>query len=300
MEHMKLFRRRETLIENITFMAIASALVGLFALAGSFSIIASLVLMLVIPLLSSLVAYICKWRYLPLYLVASVIVSFLLSFASFQNEILFVIPSILVGLAYGMLERSKLDTSIALFVCALIEFGLFYLSIAIIKGIYEIDMVAFLLQMVGRGIDGVSEIIFPTFVFAYAFAQTAIMHLFHEIVFSRFKEERKFERFSNWVWTIGATSSILSFAFAFIYAPLAYIFFAISLYWSAFALVPVFQKPSKIPMVLLVGSIFLTVIISAILYRAMPKYTGIIAYGFFMLFACLVSFLNHLLLRKKN
>ena len=281
-------------------MGVASALVGIFALASSFSIVASLALMLVLPLLSALTAIICKWRYLPLYLVASIAVSTLLSFASFQNEILFVVPSLLLGVAYGMLERSKLGHSISLFLCALLEFALFYTSIAIIKAIYEVDMVEFLLRFIGREKDGVTEIIFPCFALAYAYAQIAILHLVFEFTFSRFSIQDKVDFLKPYYFIPGIVFYGLCIGIAFANPTVAYVFFGFSLYWTVFSLVSFFQKPLPIPGILLVTSILISILIVSLVYRYMPPQTGILLYGSLFVFANLTSFLNHLLLRKKK
>ena len=281
-------------------MGVASALVGIFALASSFSVIASLALMLILPLLSALVAIICKWRYLPLYFVASVVVSTLLSFASFQNEILFVLPAIILGIVYGMLERSKLGHSISLFLCAILEFGLFYVSIAVIRGIYEIDMVEFLLRFIGRQKDGVTELIFPCFALAYAYAQIAILHLVFEFTFSRFSLQEKKDYLKPFYFILGIAFYAASIILAFFHVALAYIFFGLSLYWTVFSLVSFFQKPLPIPGIFLVSSILITLLLASLLYRYMPPNTGMLLYGALFVFANFASFLNDLLLRKKK
>lgn len=297
---MQLFRQRNTPVENITFIGVASALVALFALASSFSVIASLALMLVLPLLSSLVAMICKWRYIPLYLVSSIILSTLLSFASFQNEILFVVPSLLLGVAYGMLEKSKLSRALSLFLCAILEFGLFYLGMAAIRGFYEIDMQAFLLRLIGRDTDPVAGIIFPTFVLAYSYAQIAITHLVFVFAFSRFALKDKLEWLRPWYPLISVALYTMSLIFAFIQPALAYFFMGLSLYWTVFTLMSFFRKPLPIPIVLLVSGIFITWILVGALYQLFPAYTGLVLYGIFFLFVDFARFLNDLLLRKKK
>lgn len=297
---MKVFRKRETPIENLAFMGVASALVGIFALTSSFSVIASLALMLALPLISALVALICKWRYLPLYLISSIAVSTLLSFASFQNEILFVIPAILLGVTYGMLERSKLGHSISLFVCALLEFGLFYLSIVIIKAIYEVDMVEFLLRFIGRQKDGVADMIFPCFALAYAFAQIAILHLVFEFTFSRFSLQEKVDFLKPYYFILGIVFFGACMIFAFFAPAVAYILFGFALYWTVFSLGSFFEKPLPIPAILMVSSILITLLVASLIYRYMPPYTGMLLYGMLFVFVDFASFLNDLLLRKRK
>lgn len=297
---MKFFKKRESVVENLAFMGVSAALVGLFALASSFSVIASILLMLALPLLSALVAIICKWRYLPLFLIASIGVSTLLSFASFQNEIFFVIPSLFIGIVFGMLERTKIERAISLFLCALMEFGLFYLSMLFIKGLYEVDMIQFLLQLIGRKIDGVSEIIFPTFVLGYAFAQVAILDFAFYFVFSRFGMNRKYQFLKPFYCWIGIASYFLSLGLSLINPTLGYLFLGISIYWTVFALVYFFQKPCKLGIILIVIGIFTALLISSLMYKMMPPNTGLILYGSVFAIANIGCFMGHLVQKKAS
>ena len=297
---MKFFRQRETPIENLTFLGISSALVALFSLASSFSVIASLALMLVLPLISSLTAIICKWRYLPLYLLVAILLSTLLSFASFQNEILFVLPSLAIGVVYGMLEKSKCPRSLSLFLCSLLEVGLFYISIACIQGFYEIDMVNFLLNLIGKAENESALVIFPTFVLAYGFAQIAITHLVFMFTFSRFELPEKKEFLRPFYCVIGIWFFLFGFVWTILNPMIGYFCLGLSLYWTVFAMVAFFEKPLLIPSILLVLSVLIVVLLAASLYRYMPMMSGLALYGFILLFANLVSFLNDLLLRKRK
>ena len=297
---MKFFRPRETPIENLTFLGISSALVALFSLASSFSVIASLALMLVLPLVSSLTAIICKWRYLPLYLLVSVLLSTLLSFASFQNEILFVLPSLLLGICYGMLEKSKCPRALLLFLCSILEVALFYLSIVCIKAFYEVDMVTFLLNMIGKGNSESAVKIFPTFALAYGFAQIAITHLVFMFTFSRFSLLEKQEFLRPFYWAIGLGLFIIGFVLNFFIESVGYFILGLSLYWTVFALISFFEKPLPIPAILLILSVLLTVLLGGLLYRKMPGISGMGLYCVILGFANLTSFLNDLLLRKQK
>lgn len=297
---MKFFSPRKTTVENLAFIGIASALVALIALASSFSLIASIALMLVLPLLSSFVAMVCKNKFIPLYLLTAILLSTLLSFASFQNEILFVVPSLLLGVIYGLLEKSKCPRPLSLFICVLLEFGLFYLGVIAIRFFYEIDMVHLLLSLVGRSESLAAKIIFPTFVLAYSYAQIAITHLVFVFVFSRFKLATKRDPISSWYWAIGVGLYALSIIFAFFFKEGAYVLFGLSVYWTGFALIRFFKKPTPIPIVLMIFGVFLTWILSAALFKHMPEYTGLILYGVAFVFINISTFLNDILLRKKK
>ena len=199
-----------------------------------------------------------------------------------------------------MLMRSKLGVSLNLFILCLIEFGFFYLSIALIRFFYEIDMIEVLLRLAGRNIDAITSAIFPTFVFGYGCAQVAILHMMHLLIVSRFGFSPSKDFLKPFYWAIGLVFIVASVILAFFFPLLAYLFLAISCFWSCFALIKIFEKPKPIPIILLIIGLFLTFIIAGLLYRYMPPATGLILYGVIFVFANISSFLNDILLRKKK
>ena len=68
---MKILKKRETLLENMTFMAIIAAIMviinALLALGDMFFPIIGLVLALTLPILTTLVEVSCKDRYYPIF-----------------------------------------------------------------------------------------------------------------------------------------------------------------------------------------------------------------------------------------
>ncbi len=140
-------RKRVTLIENITFMAIIAAFYAIASLIVSFVPALSLLFMLVLPLLSVLVVLYCENKYLIIYFIAALVLSLIASIHNLYVSFFYLIPALITGIVMGLLIKAKVTSSLVFLLTSFIQVGISFLGIVFIRWIYEIDIVNSILSV---------------------------------------------------------------------------------------------------------------------------------------------------------
>ena len=298
---MNFFRERKTPSENIAFMAFATALNAVFSLLLAFVPFSDLFVVLLLPLISAMVGLLCAKRYLPVYLVAAIGVSLASTAYDMQATFFYVIPAIFAGTLYGFLYHKDWPLPYVILGTALLEMGLNYLSLPLIQALYNNDIIAFFLRVLSLDQHPYINDIIPAFFLAYALAQVAISHLIIQLFFSRFhliKEDQ--EKLALSFPLGGICGVILTISFAFFYPAVAYFFFVLSLYLSAFS-VPLYRQRFPWWVYLVTGLLGLLSLYGfAFLFRYVPKDGGLALSSFFIFALDSGALLGRLLLLRKG
>ena len=99
---MKIFSKRETILQNMTTMAFFAAINIIICLVSSYVPFLSVVIIFVLPLVSALVEIYCKDRYYIIYAVASLLLSMLVTFDNFQTALFYLFPALVSGYCFGL------------------------------------------------------------------------------------------------------------------------------------------------------------------------------------------------------
>ena len=94
---MRLIYQRENLAKAIPLMALMAAINIIVAEIAALSIIASVFLILILPLASTIVELSVKDRYFPIYGLATIGLCLALTFWNIDTTIFYVIPSVITG-----------------------------------------------------------------------------------------------------------------------------------------------------------------------------------------------------------
>ena len=297
---MTIWKKKERPVEIIAFMGLLAALDAVMALFGALFPAASLFLLLLIPISSALVALLCPYRYLPVFVLAAFGVSMGVSFWNFQSTLFYLLPSLLIGAVYGVLHRQKFPKTYLIFLVSLAEFGLFYLSVNLMNFLYEIKVQTLLLALFGLTENAYSGDIFLLFCLAYSFAQIALTELVLRFVLKRLgetEEEAKFVPFLSPVMGLGFLLLVLPFAF---FLPsLSYFFLGCGFYFMVASLFE--NEPlTKIWLHLVMGAlVFGGVLAFAGFYASCPNNTGLLLCGIPFFGVTLTCLINALIVMKK-
>ena len=293
---MKLFRSRVTPLENLTFLAMLVAFDAILSLVGALLPLASIFIMLLAPLTSASVSLFCKKRYIPLYLFAALGISVAVTAWDFMNTLFYLFPSLLTGSLYGLLWKAKAPSSINIFLTALLSFGLFYLSMYIIKLLLSgVDMADVLLSFIGKKDDPYARTVFPLFIFGYSLTQTALSHVFLLYQLRRLgKEESQEGAFIYWHPVIAVTFSAVAIIIGLFHAKIGYFMLGVAIYWAVFALINALLKPKPFVIAGLVISLFIGALVFAGAYRHMPDQSGLLLLGIPVALLSLTQFLSYI------
>lgn len=285
---MAFFKKKETPAQNLAFCAIMASFDALLSLLGALLPLSSLFLMILAPLISSFVGYFCKKRYYALYIFAALGVSIAVSAWDFQNTLFYLLPSLLSGVLYGLFLERKVPTSFSLFIVSLTQFLFFFVSYYLVKWIYQIDMVEKLLSLFGKPLNELSFSAFLLLGLGYSFGGSAISHLVFSLIAPKLGICVEIEGKLAWLpSSMGLSFGGISLLCLFFLPPLCYFFFGLSLFWSVYSFLEFIPNKLKWHCLLILGgSLFVSLILFAFLYS---KFDKVISMGFLVFFPLGVS-----------
>lgn len=150
---MELFKRRETPVENITYLAIMAAINVIFVLLTNILPVLFFLIVFVLPLTSAVVTLFCKKIYFPIYFIVTLLLCFLLNLGfNIFDTFLYVLPSLITGFLFGYLAEKKCPVIYIIILVSLIQFGFNLLTFLFIDkvigsvNLYESIMTLFGLQ----------------------------------------------------------------------------------------------------------------------------------------------------------
>ena len=139
---MELFSKRESVIQNIAFMAIMAAINVVFVVLSNVLPVLLFLLVFVLPLTSTLVTIYCKKRYFPIYFVVTLALCFGVS-AGFYifDTFIYVLPSLITGFIFGVCIEKKIPAIYTLLVGTIVQYGLTILTFfVLIKMASNLDL----------------------------------------------------------------------------------------------------------------------------------------------------------------
>ena len=287
---MKVFTKKETPVQNLAFCAIIAGFDGILSLVSALLPLSAFFLMLIAPLLSALIGYFCKKRYYAVYLFGALGVSIAVSAWNFENTLFYLLPALCSGTAYGFFLRRETNVVITNFVVAMIQYSFFWLSLLLVKAIYEVDMREVIRSLLNLKSSDLLYDSFSLFALAYSFAVTGLSHLFFSLQAPHigivFEDKKKAE---IWYPIIAIVSGLFCVLFIFIYAKLAYFFLGCAFYWALAGLMSRFPRPHWSTYLLLGVTLFASVLLIAYFFQSVSTSTAILTFVAFPLSLALSS-----------
>lgn len=249
-----MFKKKETLLQNITFMGIVGAINVLMCVLGAYLPITGIFIIIFLPFFSAAVTLLCKKKYYPIYAFATIGVALVATLWNTEFTLFYLIPSVITGFLFGFCFSKKLNGVYSLLFTSIAQFGLTYLMLPIIKGIYGTDLIYVFLKLFNL-LDSQEYImiIVPSFIYLLSLVEM----IFTYIVLTN--ELNKFKLFTDNeinlpIILIGLGLSILTLIFSFFAVNIAYLIMFISLFITVSILTELITSENK-PKILL--SIFI-------------------------------------------
>lgn len=266
---MSWFYKKETLIRTICFMAFFVAINVVCSFLTTVLPLISILLIIFLPLTSAIVEVMCKDRWFPIYAVATIGLSIVVSLSSIDFTIFYIVPSIFTGYIFGLFSKRNLPSMFAIFLAAIVQTLLSFAFIPLLQlitGSNLIDVFVKILRISDRfWFDSVILLLF----FLVALIQVILSYIVVQNELSKFgqKSECKYnqERIAGFT-TIG--SAVLSAVFSIFYMPLCYLFIGIAYYFAVY--VVIFQVQVKNKICLIIDGVSL--LIGVILYAALNQF----------------------------
>ena len=258
-----MIKEKETLLQNMAFMGIMAALNVLLATLGAYFPIAGIFIMIFLPFFSAVTALICKWRYYPIYAIATIGVSLCATLWHTEFTIFYLIPSVLTGFLFGLCFRLKLSGTYSLLFTSLAQLSLTYLAIPIIQAIYGTNLIETFLVLLQLDGNKNALIIVPSFIYLLSLAQMLLSYIVLSNEIKKFTDDT-FNQNDALIKCIGLGLAILVIPFLFGFVNISYLLMFVSLFISISVLIDTIFKKDKLEIIL---------------------YSTFLAFGFLLVFA---------------
>ena len=242
---MAAFKDRKTFLENLTFMALMAAVVIIASVFAAFVPLGAIIVMIALPLPSAVIAFYCRPRYYVIYLFGTIGIAIAATAWNFSSTLFYTIPAVLTGLLYGFLKRRGASTAETVFVTALLNLGLSYLSIALIRLIYEVDMPTFLLGIVQLSESENAKTLVMAAVFAYSLVQASLSNLFIALQTQPLENQKAKSKTYLLYPVYGLTLLLVLLPLSFFEETVSYTLLVASSYWLVFSCAEAFPLARK-------------------------------------------------------
>lgn len=284
---MKFLNKKETLIQNICFMAFFVAFNVIASLLTVYLPLASVILIIVLPLSSSIVETTCKDRYYPIYALATIGLSLVASLQSIDFTLFYVVPSLFTGFIFGYMSKKNLPDMFAIFFATIIQTGFSYAFVPILKAITGTDIIDIFCKILHISNTFLIDTAIILIFFVVSLVQIILSFIVVDNELKRLgiKEPKQMN-----IRLIAEASTLLSVLFVvffmFVYLPIAYLFVGLSWYFVAFIFVEQYKSHNR----LFIFVDFAFLLIGIISYAAFNKYVRLgFDFAFFASVPLLVS-----------
>jgi hypothetical protein len=194
------------LTQTITYMALMAGLTVIFSLLALFVPLSAIFLVIALPLTSTLVTLQCDIKYYPIYATATLALTLIISMASIENVIFYILPSLISGFVFGFLIKKNVFALNVIIISSFVQLGLLYFSLWLIKIIFQFDFTDFIYQLLNVNVNPEAIVITPVLFFALSIMQATLTFLIIGFEINKLNYsitvKNRYPRLSGWT-TIG-------------------------------------------------------------------------------------------------
>ena len=184
---MKVFKKQETVLQNMTYMALMAAINVIFVLLTFFVPFLIFLLLFILPLCSAIISYYCKKRYFPIYFVVTLLLCFVASIGfNIFDTFIYVLPSLVTGFIFGLFIEKQVPAIYTLIAATVVQYGLTLLTFFVLgKIVANINLTESIIVAFGLGDFEYKTVFIQVFLFLIAQIQTVISYIFVKYQVSR-------------------------------------------------------------------------------------------------------------------
>lgn len=277
-------------------MAAINIIVSVIA---AFSVIASIFLIIVLPLTSTIVVLTCPEKYFPIYAFATIGLSLVATIWNLDITLFYVVPSIISGFVFGFCIKKSVYFGWSIVVSAVLQTAISFAIIPLINLLFEVDFVKDL-QAIFKIYDAIPGQIFVCCgFFIIALIQSFLSFFVVQSEISKMRSLSSTSVTYKYFNFLGVCFVLAIIPIAFLSIGVAYILELLSITIAGFVIYEWFKKSQSKQLIISAASLLLNVFLVAILYDIVPDYWGMLMFAFTPLIICLLSFC-YFLLKKEH
>ena len=293
-------KKKETLIQNITYMAIMAAINVVFVLITVLVPFLFFLIVFVLPLTSTIVTLHCKKRYFPIYALATIGLCMICTMWQIGDTIFYVIPSIISGFLFGFMVEKKVPSFWILTVTTLVQIGVSYATIPLLNLIAGKDVVVSFATVFGLGEFKYLNFVVPCFIFFISLAQQVIAYMVIKEELPKFGYTLNEPKELPLSLTIAiSVSSALAFTFMFIpnCGPISYLMSLVALLFVCYAVIYLILEKNIVIYISLGASLIVSMLAFAFLYSLVKEPLGLVLINIFFFIVAIIVLINNYLLK---
>ena len=265
------FNKKETLIRTICFMSFFVAINVICSFLTTVLPVLSIILIIFLPLTSAVVEVMCKDRWFAIYAFATIGLSIVVSLQSIDFTLFYVVPSIFTGYVFGLCSKRNIPSMFAIFIAALIQTGLSFAFIPLIKLITDQNILDVFVKIFGISGGFWFETLILLIFFIVALMQVVLSYIVVDNELKKFTQPEELkanqERIASYASLISVLVAVILVFFS---LPVCYLYIAFSFYFMVFVVFEQVKAKSKLLLIIDGVSLFLTIILYAALNKFFP------------------------------
>lgn len=298
---MSTFRKKETLVQNMSYMGLMAAINIVFVLLTTLVPVLFFLIVFVLPLTSTIVALHCNKKYFPIYAFTTIGLCFLVTLWKIDDTLFYVVPSIITGLIFALMVERKISAQWIIIATSIIQVAFTYLSIPVIKGLLGRDIINDFATVFGLKDFIYLDYLAPASIFVLALIQEILSYIIINEEIKKFGFETNEASLLTFPMIIGlATSLLLVLIFALTYRPLTYAFLLLSLYFAILLIAGLIGRKKKWIYIALIISFIITFFLFALLYKNIVVPLGLIGIAIYFLFVLIIVIIDNCLSKNNN
>ena len=300
---MNIFKKRETITQNISYMAIMAAINVVFVLLTTFVPYLFFLIVFVLPLTSTIVMLFCKKRYFAIYAFSTLGICLIITLSNIGDTLFYVLPSIITGGVFGLLIEKKVSNSIIIIITSIIQSVITYATLPLIELFSGVNVITTFVNLFKLENFAYIDYLIPISVFFISLMQTIISFMVVKDEIEKISEKTndtlsfKSEVIINLIIYV---LIIIIIIFAFIYGPISYLLLAFLIYLAINETALGFMKMNKILTIILLSSLIVSFFLFSGLYSFIPAPFSLLLIGVFFIIPSTISFIYSLLKNFKQ
>ena len=295
---MAIFRKKTTLVHNITYMALMAAINVIFIVLDTYVPFLTILLILTLPFVSAVVSFFCQKRYYIIYAVASI--GLCLIFNPLDTAF-YIVPAVCSGFVIGLLLDQKIHPFWMILASTLIEVVLTYAFIPLFNKVSNTDIIHTFITVFNLTDFAYQQELRHLFILFMALTQCSLTHFVLLTEIKKLGIETNTRVGSLLPYIIGLLVCLLiALVFTFTYTPPALAFVALSFYFGIFLLIDLLGSKKPLIYIILGISLLIAFFIFVIFYSKINKPLGLVLFALFPAMIGLTSFIKNCLIKQSD
>ncbi|HBF68704.1 MAG TPA: hypothetical protein DDW20_05255 [Firmicutes bacterium] len=272
---MNLFSKRETIQQNIAFMAIMAAINIVLSVISAFVPFMSIFLFLLMPLTSALVEFFCKDRYYPIYFAASIGLSLVATLWNTETTFFYLIPSLLTGYIFGLVSKKSIPSIYSILISSLIQMGCLLGFIPLVNFIYGTDVILTFKTLLNLQDSTKINVIIPAFIFLISLIQMCLSYAIISNELKKMNIEEKHIQKYEWIYQLLLfVFSLLMIPSSFFIKEISFVLLFINIFLAVYIVKDYIISKNYYTLIVFLGGLVINIIVFATAYVTLGTIDG--------------------------